>query len=155
MTRVTRHAARTRWRPAAAALLGLALGACSGPPDAARAPASAASANGAPARAEHERGELLATACRACHTLARGDGHSIGPNLFGMFGRRAASLEDFEYSDALAESDIVWTAEQLDAWLAEPNDFLPGTTMTFSGYGSAADRRALIAYLREATTPQQ
>lgn len=97
------------------------------------------------------RGEILSFACRPCHGLAPGDESPVGPHLNGIFGRPAASLPGFEYSSALRESGIVWTAEALDAWLAQPETFLPGNDMDFAGFRSAEDRRALIAYLRKRT----
>ena len=98
-----------------------------------------------------ERGRLLALACAACHTFGPGERHLLGPNLHGVFGRPAASLEGFQYSPALAATGIVWTPELLDRWLAEPADFVPGTTMAFTGYRLPDDRRDLIAYLVTAT----
>jgi cytochrome c len=101
--------------------------------------------------ADLERGELLSYACQACHTLRVGEPHQIGPNLHGVFGRRAGVAADFEYSDALRGSQIIWTPETLDAWLANPQEFLRGTKMVFAGYSDANDRRDLIAYLILAT----
>ncbi len=60
---------------------------------------------------------------------------------------------DFEYTDSLAASGIVWSPETVEAWLASPNDFVPGTTMVFAGYGDAEDRRDLLAYLVLVTSP--
>ena len=71
-----------------------------------------------------ERGELLALACRACHTFGSGEEHLLGPNLYGVFGRSTASAAGFEYSVALREADFVWTPDALDAWLTEPNGFI-------------------------------
>jgi cytochrome c len=143
-------------------MLGLGLAAC-GPveprdaTDAAGRDGSASAGGAAEARAasapDLERGELLSFACQACHTLAAGDEHRIGPNLHGFMGRPAASLPDFEYSDALRNSGIVWAPDAIDAWLADPTGYLPGTKMPFTGYRSAADRRDLVAYLTEATAP--
>ena len=101
--------------------------------------------------ADFGRGELLALACAACHKFRAGEGTLIGPNLHGVFGRRAAAVAGFAYSPALAQSGLVWTPASLDAWLADPAGFVTGTTMTFTGYRSAEDRRDLIAYLLRAT----
>ena len=103
------------------------------------------------AGADRARGELLSLACAACHTLGAGEPHNVGPNLHGVFGRPAAGAPDFAYSEALRASGLVWTPLALEAWLAEPASFVPGTTMAFSGYRSADDRRDLIAYLLHAT----
>lgn len=101
--------------------------------------------------AEFERGELLSYACIVCHSLGPGEGHLIGPNLNGIFGRPAASSPDFPYSDALREADIVWTPAELDAWLARPDDFVPGNLMVFAGIYSVSDRTDLLAYLLRET----
>lgn len=101
------------------------------------------------------RGEILSFACRACHGIGPGEPSPLGPPLQGMFGRPAASLPGFDYSPALEASGIVWTAETLDAWLARPDEYIPGNNMAFAGFRSADDRRALIAYLevRTAASP--
>ena len=101
--------------------------------------------------ADPARGELLGLACAACHTFQAGGKTIIGPNLHGVFARSAAALPDFEYSAALRSSGLVWTPRSVDAWLADPGRFVAGTTMTFTGYRSADDRRDLIAYLLRAT----
>lgn len=102
--------------------------------------------------ADQSRGELLSLACQACHSLEATTSSPIGPNLHGIFGTLSATAEDFEYSPALTAAEIVWTPQALDAWLADPAEFLPGTTMAFSGYGSADDRRDLIAFLLHKTS---
>jgi cytochrome c len=103
------------------------------------------------ATASFERGELLALACAACHRFRAAEGTLIGPHLEGVFGRPAASVEGFQYSQALRESGLVWTPRSLEAWLANPAGFVEGTTMAFAGYASADDRRDLIAYLLRET----
>ncbi|HET8698876.1 MAG TPA: c-type cytochrome, partial [Gammaproteobacteria bacterium] len=103
------------------------------------------------ASADVARGEVLGFACAACHRFRADEGTLIGPNLHGVFGRRAASLEGFAYSAALRDSGLVWTPRSLEAWLANPAGFVEGTTMAFTGYRSAEDRRDLIAYLLHVT----
>ena len=98
-----------------------------------------------------DRGRRLFRQCTSCHTLSDGGRHLIGPNLYGMFGRVAGSVEDFQYSDALAEADFEWSPEELDQWLANPNSYLPGNRMSFAGYRQEDDRRDVIAYLAVAT----
>jgi cytochrome c len=96
-------------------------------------------------------GERLAMQCRACHSLDAGGGVMMGPALFGFFGREAGSLGGFSFSQALAESDFVWTPRALDAWLRQPARFLPGNRMMYAGLSKADDRRAVIAYLLKVT----
>jgi cytochrome c len=103
------------------------------------------------AGANLERGKLLSLACAACHTFGAGERTIIGPNLHGVFGRSAASVPDFAYSPALRASGLRWTPSTVAAWLADPQGFVSGTTMTFTGYRSAEDRRDLVAYLLRAT----
>lgn len=103
------------------------------------------------ASADLGRGELLSFACAACHSFNEGGKTIIGPNLHGVFGRPAGTVPGFEYSPALAASDLVWTPTAVEAWLAEPQRFVPGTTMAFTGFRSADDRRDLIAYLLRVT----
>jgi cytochrome c len=103
------------------------------------------------ATADLARGELLGLACAACHRFGAGEGTLIGPNLHGVFGRKAASLPEFDYSPALEATGLVWTPVSLEAWLAAPATFVEGTTMAFAGYRSAEDRRDLIAFLLKIT----
>ena len=69
--------------------------------------------------------------------------------LKGIFGRKAAAVQDFpHYSDALRKSGIVWNAESLDRFLADPAKTVPGTTMTLGQVKDARQRRDLIAFIR-------
>jgi cytochrome c len=84
--------------------------------------------------------------CVACHAK-EGTG-DLGPNLHGIFGRKAGSLEDFRYSRAMARSGIVWNEKTLDAFLRAPDQLVPGTRMPFEGIASDAERAAVVQYLR-------
>ena len=103
------------------------------------------------ATADTENGARQAQICKACHSLGKGGMNMIGPNLFGFFGKRAGTVEGFDYSNVIVEVDFVWTPRALDAWLVQPSRFLPGNRMAFAGVGDAADRADLIAYLLRAT----
>jgi len=89
--------------------------------------------------------------CRSCHTIAQGAPNMTGPNLYGVFGRKAGSVDGFNYSEAVKTADFTWNAEHLDEWLARPSTFLPGTKMSFAGLKDPAARRDLIAYLKVET----
>ncbi len=83
--------------------------------------------------------------CSACHTT---DGRpSVGPTLRGIGGRRAGRLPGFRYSRALRRTNIVWNAVTLDAWIAAPQELVPGNLMPFSGLPDAKTRSNLVAYL--------
>jgi cytochrome c len=102
------------------------------------------------ASADPAAGEKIANKCKACHTLDEGGANRVGPNLYGVVGRKIASHEGFSYDDALkAKSSETWTYENLNAFLTSPKDWAPGTKMTFAGIKGAKDRASLLAYLRQ------
>ena len=74
-----------------------------------------------------------------------------GPNLWGVFGRKAGTHPGFNYSKAVQEADITWDGERIDHWLENPRTFLPGNKMTFPGLPDAKDRRDVIAFLKVET----
>ena len=71
------------------------------------------------------RGETLYQVCTDCHSLDKND---VGPRHRGVFGRKAASLPDYDYSDPLKSANIVWNEETLDKWLTDPQAVAPGAT---------------------------
>jgi cytochrome c len=91
------------------------------------------------------RGERLYDACQDCHSL---DENDVGPRHRGVFGRKSASLDDYRYSEALKNLNIVWNEETLDRWLTDPQAMAPGAKMRFR-LPDAQDRADVIAFLRE------
>ncbi len=92
-------------------------------------------------------GGQLFLQCRACHSVDRGAASSVGPNLAGVVGRKAASLPGYDYSAVLAKSGLTWTPETLDSFLKRPSADVPGTKMGFAGVASPQARADIIAYL--------
>jgi cytochrome c len=103
-----------------------------------------------PAHAAPERvaeGEsLFRTRCASCHSAEAGQ-NRVGPHLAGIIGRKAGSVEGARYSPSLQSSDITWTDQNLDAFLANPRQTAPGTTMLVN-LPSESDRGAVIEYLK-------
>lgn len=97
--------------------------------------------------ASYSRGKRTYRTCSSCHLLDPDAGNLVGPNLHGMFDRKAGELEGYNFSKVLQEADFQWTAEELDSWLANPNSYLPGNNMSFTGVQREKDRDAVIAYL--------
>jgi cytochrome c len=87
--------------------------------------------------------------CTECHTL---DVDDTGPHHRGVFGRRAGSVKDYDYSRALRQANLVWDETTLDRWLTDPEQFIPGQNMDFR-VRSQEERAALIAYLKSLSAP--
>lgn len=96
-------------------------------------------------------GRRLFAQCGSCHTTAADGPSTVGPNLHGILGRKAASDPDFTYSEAMKESDVVWNERELDEFIKQPSAFIPGTKMVFLGVSKEKARADIIAYLKEAT----
>ena len=91
---------------------------------------------------------LFESRCIACHSI---DSHRVGPALGGVFGRRAGTAPGYDYSTAVQGAGLVWTAERLERWLADPEALIPGQRMGYS-VSDPRDRADLIAYLRATTS---
>jgi cytochrome c len=97
------------------------------------------------------RGAFVYQHCYSCHTVDPNEQASLqGPSLYRVIGRRAASVAGFSYSSVLkakGESGLVWTEDELDKFLLDPERAIPGNQMGFFGLPDARDRADLIAYL--------
>ena|ERR1700744_390695 len=88
----------------------------------------------------------LFAVCQACHESTKDAGPSVGPNLFGVGGRKAGSTKDFDYSDAMKNSTIVWSSDTLTAFITDPNKTIPNNKMDYSG-ADAATAKQIADYL--------
>jgi len=122
------------------------------------APSGAAAPTATPienllAAASVQQGAQTAKECELCHNLGKGQGSKIGPDLYGVVGRKVASEAGFSYSSALKDSSVAksgdgtWTFDKLNTWLTNPRADVPGTLMTFAGISNEKQRADVIAYL--------
>jgi cytochrome c len=103
-------------------------------------------AAGAAVAADIEAGKMTFKKCALCHTNEMGK-NKVGPSLFAIVGRKSASLDNYDYSDAMKKFDHVWTPQELDTYLADPRAVVSGTKMIFPGIKDKTERENLIAYL--------
>jgi cytochrome c len=90
--------------------------------------------------------------CTACHTVEAGGPNKVGPNLHGIFGKKAGTNRtDFAYSDALKKSGITWDEAKIDAYITKPAALIPGNKMAYMGVAKEDVRANIIAFLKEAT----
>lgn len=96
-------------------------------------------------------GEKVFKKCKSCHQVGEGAKNRTGPALNGIVGHPAGAIEGFKYSKALeeaGEAGLVWTEEELKAFLEKPRDYLKGTKMSFSGLRKEDDQAAIVEYLK-------
>lgn len=125
-------------------------------PEAATADKGGAAAPAAPAepieallaKASTERGEASAKKCAACHTFEKNGPNRVGPNLWGIVGRKRAGHEGFNYSAAMKAKGGEWTFDELNKFLAAPSAAIQGTSMGFAGLPRGSERADVIDYLR-------
>ncbi|HKK36687.1 MAG TPA: cytochrome c family protein [Paracoccaceae bacterium] len=100
------------------------------------------------ASGDPSRGENVFRKCSACHKVEPG-ANGVGPHLYGVVGREIGAVEEYSYSGALSEQAEVWTPENLFAFLENPSQWAPGTSMGYAGLKKPEDRAAVIAYLAD------
>lgn len=99
------------------------------------------------AKASVDGGKSVFSKCKACHNVDKGGANGIGPNLWGVTGRKRGAHEGYGYSEAMKAKGGEWALTELDAFLTSPKANVPGTKMIFNGLSAPADRANLIAYL--------
>src|SRR3546814_3738134 len=113
-----------------AALIACAISNAHAAPPSVAAPATVAATDSAALPGDPARGRKVFFQCRTCHYPEKAYGNHNGPNLYGVFGRKAGTREGYErYSETMKNAGFVWTPKLLDFWLAHPDTFLPGSNM--------------------------
>jgi cytochrome c len=115
-------------------------------------PAVSALSTAAQAAGDPAEGEKVFRTCMTCHKVGEGAKNAVGPQLNGLFGRKAGTAPDYKYSAAYQSLDKVWDEENFRVYIKDPKGVTPGTKMAFAGIkGADADTKIdnLIAYLKQ------
>lgn len=121
------------------------------PPNSLILPLLALTLQASPALAagDPEKGRALFSRCASCHQVGPSARNGFGPQLNGVLGRRAGSLENYAYSPAMRNATLVWSERTLKSFLKSPGDTVPGNRMRFWGMNSDSQIADLLAYLRQ------
>lgn len=92
-------------------------------------------------------GKLFTKTCGGCHSIGEGARGGFGPELNGIIGRLAGTTTDYQYSDAMKNSGVVWTREKLAAYIEDPKSVVSGTRMIFWGISDQEKIENILAYL--------
>lgn len=98
------------------------------------------------------KGEKVFSKCKSCHQVGAGAEDRVGPHLNGIYGRRAAAHEGFNYSESMERAGadgLIWTVETLDAYIENPRALVSKTRMSFRGIKDPEERANVLAYLRD------
>ena len=102
---------------------------------------------GAQAEDSDANRQQFLTSCGVCHTTEPGAPNRLGPNLYGIFGRKAGTVNGFKYSEVLARSGLIWDEETLEHWIEDSTAAVPGTTMNYR-QRDPEKRKMIISYLK-------
>lgn len=111
--------------------------------------AFAASAGQAFAAGDAAAGEKVFAKCKACHQVGEGAKNAVAPQLNGLNGRKAGSVEGYNYSEPMKASGITWDEASFKEFVKNPKAKVPGTKMIFQGLASEGDQDNVWAYLSQ------
>ena len=103
------------------------------------------------ASADADAGKTVFNRCKICHTVEAGGRNAVGPNLHGVFGRKAGSADNFTFSEAMKNTGIVWDDDTMTKYLRSPREVVPEGKMAFPGIKNDEEMANLLAYLHQAT----
>ncbi|WP_349367482.1 cytochrome c family protein [Salinarimonas sp.] len=101
------------------------------------------------AAGDPEAGQRTFNQCRACHQVGENARNLVGPVLNDLFGREAASVESYNYSQAMQNYDVTWTHDTFRTYIKDPRGEVPGTKMVYAGLKDDEKITDLIAYLEQ------
>jgi len=90
---------------------------------------------------------LFSAQCAVCHSIGKGGASTVGPNLYGVVGRKAGSLAGFSYSPAMKAVGYAWTTDKIAAYLKAPTAVIPGNRMPFAGLKGGQKAEDVAEYL--------
>jgi cytochrome c len=113
--------------------------------------AALALAGTGPARADGDAAKgktAFVRQCAICHTVEKGGDNRLGPNLFGIMGKKAGTVAGFTYTNAFkTRANWEWTEDGIGGWMMFPSTMVPGTAMGIFQGIAERDRDDLVAYL--------
>ncbi len=96
-----------------------------------------------------ENGAEVFKKCRACHQVGENAKNAVGPSLNGLFGRKAGTIEGFNYSEANKTSGVTWDDATFANYIKDPRAAMPGNKMAFAGVKDPEDIKDLTAFLKQ------
>jgi cytochrome c len=99
--------------------------------------------------ADLDRGAKIFKKCASCHGVEKGGAAKVGPNLFGIVGKKKASFTGFSYSEGMKAKGGFWDKESINTFITKPKDFISGTKMAFPGLKKPQDRADVILFLEK------
>ncbi|MEK9970317.1 MAG: cytochrome c family protein [Ferrovibrio sp.] len=105
--------------------------------------------SGAVLAQDAEAGAKAFNKCRTCHQVGETAKNGVGPVLNGLFGRKAGSIEGYNYSDANKKSGVQWTEAVFANYIRDPKAAMPGNKMAFAGIKNDKEIADLTAFLKQ------